>query len=494
MGLKTKTVIERIEESRIDFPAFLLLLGSIIFTRIFIEDKVTLPFQHRFMSPVFLHHSATFFFSAFLSSTLLICILSKEKIGKVSKSILSAYGLIIIPPIIDNFTSKVVFYDYIYDPNVPLSTPNWSYLFKAFITFSTGIRGTTIGQQIEMILLLAFSTIYVYTKTKSTFRTILTPISVYILTFFYGSFPNYVNFGNIYETFNQLHNLLYYSSLYTVLIFIQGALWLLLYNRSILQTIIKNLNLGRTLHYLAMGAAGAYIAGSGLYEILLVLFCTLSGWLMSLAINDIYDETSAKTFKDQDPIITETLTLSDMKGIALFCGLLSVVFATILSYAAIVIVLLCVVVSVVYSMPPLRLKRFPMFSSFLLSSAAVLVFAIGFYSKPPELDFPTHLVWAILICFTLAFNTKDLKDYKKDKEKRIWTIPVIFGLKKGRMIIAALDLLAFSLVPTILGKENLMIPALVLGFITFLVVLRKESKEWQIFLLYFIFMALMLII
>ena len=88
--LRTKAIIDKIEESRIGFPTFLILLGSIILFRIFLENKVTLPFQHSFFSPVFLHHSATFYLSAFLSSTLLISILSKEKLDKVSKSILRA--------------------------------------------------------------------------------------------------------------------------------------------------------------------------------------------------------------------------------------------------------------------------------------------------------------------------------------------------------------------------------------------------------------------
>jgi homogentisate phytyltransferase/homogentisate geranylgeranyltransferase len=489
MELKTKAIIDKIEESKIGFLAFLLLLSSVILARVFLEDKVTLPFQHRFFSLVFLNHSATFYLSAFLSSTLLVCLLSKERVDKVSKSVLFGFGLIVIPPIIDYFTSKVVFYDYIYDPSVSISTPNWAYLIRAYLTFSTGMKGVTVGQQIEMILLLIFSALYVYTKTRSAVRTILTPISVYTLTFFYGTFPNYFSFGNLYETFNSSHNLLYYSSLFTVSIFIQGGLWLYLYDHSTLKAIIRKLDPGRTLHYLAMGAAGAWIAGIGHYTALLVLLCTFSGWLMSLAVNDIYDGDSAGVLKDSNQNTTDRLTLSEMRDVALFCGLLSVLIATILSYAAIVIVLLCTAVSMLYSLPPLRLKKYPILSTFLISSAAVLVFALGFYAEPPQRDFPTSLMYAMLICITLSFTTKDLKDYDKDRANNIWTIPVLFGPKKGRIIIAALDLLAYLLVPVILQIYKLLLPAVIFGVLTFLVVLRKQSKEWQIFLLYFLFLA-----
>jgi 4-hydroxybenzoate polyprenyltransferase len=489
MELRSKAIIDKIEESRLGFLAFLLLLGSVILVRIFLEDKVTLPFQHRFFAPVFLHHSATFFLSAFLSSTLLVCILSKEKVDKVSKTVLLGFGLIVIPPIIDYFTSKTVFYDYIYDPSLPPSTPNWTYLIRAYLTFSTGMKGVTLGQQIEMILLLVFSTVYVYTKTRSAARTILTPISVYTLTFFYGTFINYFSFGSLYETFNSVHNLLYYSSLFAVLIFIQGILWLRFYDHSKLQAIIRKLDVGRTFHYLAMGIAGAWIAGIGYYTALLVLLCTFSGWLMSLAVNDIYDRNSAQVLKAPNQNATGNLTSSEMKAVALFCGLLSLLVATVLSYGAIVIVVLCIAVSILYSLPPLRLKKYPIISTFLLSSAAVLVFALGFYAEPPQRDFPTSLLYAMLICFTLSFNTKDLKDYDKDRANKVWTIPVLFGPKKGRILIAALDLLAYLLVPVILQMYTLLLPAVVFGVLTFFVVLRKESKEWQIFLLYFLFLA-----
>jgi 4-hydroxybenzoate polyprenyltransferase len=165
--------------------------------------------------------------------------------------------------------------------------------------------------------------------------------------------------------------------------------------------------------------------------------------------------------------------------------------AVILSYAATVITVATICSFVLYSVPPLRLKRYPMLSAFLVASGALLAFTLGFYAEQPQVDYPSSLAYAILICFTLAFNTKDLKDYEGDKKSRVWTIPVIFGLKKGRMIIAALDLLAYSLVPTILGLKSAMFPALAFGLATFLVVLRKESREWQVFLLYFTFLALL---
>jgi len=184
----------------------------------------------------------------------------------------------------------------------------------------------------------------------------------------------------------------------------------------------------------------------------------------------------------------ETGLGTEMKGVAILCGLLSLLLATTLSYAAILLVLCIIAVSATYSIPPLRLKKYPIISIFVISIGALLAFALGFYSGSTQNAFPINMAYGILVCFTLAFNTKDLKDYEGDKENEIWTIPVIFGLKRGRIIIAFLDLLAYLVVPFILGINNLILPAIVFGVATFLVVLRKESKEWQIFLLYFLFL------
>ena len=115
---------------------------------------------------------------------------------------------------------------------------------------------------------------------------------------------------------------------------------------------------------------------------------------------------------------------------------------------------------------------------------------MGFFSGSTDVAFPMKMAYGILICFTLAFNTKDLKDYEGDKANEIWSLPVIFGMKRGRVIIAVLDFLAYIAVPFILSINDLLLPAIGFGAATFLVVLRKESKEWQIFLLYFLFLII----
>lgn len=495
MNIKWQNYIKNIEDAKIGLPVFLLLLSSTIFIRSLVE--ILFVCSGAFISIENLHHFYSFYLSAFLSSILLITYLSKEKVDKVSKVILLAYSIIMLVPIIDHFLLKKFFYSYVVDFTLPLSTPNWSLLARAYLTFYSGIEQITIGQRIEEIIFLTLSALYVFLKTKSTIRTLLTPVAVYTLTFFYATFPNYFSFGNLPETFNLYHFFsskdVYYSSVFAILIVIQIMIWLLFYSKRKFLGLMRNLMAERSLHYLAMVGFGAFLAGQGAYNILLAFICVILLWQTAVAINDLHDIACDTISKKGNLLVDGTITMTEMKAVAISCGLLSLFIATMLSYAAILIAIFILALSALYSIPPLRLKKYPIISILVISLGGLLAFALGFYSGSTQSAFPINWAYVILVCFALAFNTKDLKDYEGDKENRIWTIPVIFGLKRGRIIIAYLDLLAYLIVPLILGRNNVILPAIVFGVTTFLVVLRKESKEWQIFLLYFLFLLSLVI-
>lgn len=494
MEIRPKNIVRRVEDAKISGPVFALLLSSIIFIRVILENEVSPPVGQRPLTLPFVNLSFTFFLSAFLSATLLVNLISRGKIERTSKIILVGYIAIVLPPIIDYFTSKVVFYEFIYDPRMLLSTPNWNYLLRAYLTFGSGMNGVMPGLQIEVLIYLILSTLYVYSKTKSTIRTLATPVAVYTLTFFYATFPNYFSFGTLLNTFNALHNNLYFSSLFVILIAVQSSVCLLLWDKNKFLSFSKRLKTERSLHYAAMAGFGAFLGGVGLYPAFLSVMCLLLLWLSASAINDITDVAADRVSLKASPLVEGTISKSEMLAAAIFCGLLALLFAEMLSFSSLIIAMAVIVLAISYSVPPCRLRKYPILSTFLLAVGALMAFTIGFYSSPNIVPFPNNLAAAIIICFTLAFNTKDLKDYEGDKNARIWTIPVIFGPKKGRVMVAALDFAAFLLAPIILGTTALLLPAAVFGILTFLAVLKKETEERTIFLLYFLFLAVVFII
>jgi homogentisate phytyltransferase/homogentisate geranylgeranyltransferase len=479
-GERTKVLIKKIEQSKTDALMFVLVLGSIIMIRAVLEDKVAHPLD-QVPSLVFLNNSLTFYLSAFLSAVLLIALLSKTDVKSVSKVTLIAFVAIISAPIIDFFTGKKVFYDYVYDPTVPLSTPNWNYVLRSFSVFGSGVKGITLGLQVETLLFLILSAFYVYVKTKSFARVAVTPFAVYGLVFFYGSFPNIFSFGTLYASFNATHNSQYYSSVFAILIGVQSGLWLHLHDRKKFGFVVRDLASERSLLYMSMAGFGAFLVAAGAYPALLAMLCVLMLWESAKAINNMADITGDRLSKLDNPLLNDWKE-ADVKFLAVFTGLLALLFAAVLGSTTLIIAVSVIAVSVVYSLPPLRLKRYPFLSTLVIASGALLALLLGFNSVPTLLALPGNFALGILLCFTLAFNTKDLKDYEGDKRTGDLTIPVLLGLKWGRRVIAILDLAAFLLVPLLLRIQLLAVPAVVLGCVTFVLVLREETKEWLLFL------------
>ena len=124
---------------------------------------------------------------------------------------------------------------------------------------------------------------------------------------------------------------------------------------------------------------------------------------------------------------------------------------------------------------------------------ALIVFTIGFYSGPPQNAYPSGVAVAILVCYNLAINTKDLKDYEGDKKSGVLTLPVLFGQKNGRIVIGALDFAAYLAVPLVVEVPLLVVPALIFGGVNFYLVYREKTPEKVIFGVFFLFLAIVLV-
>jgi 1,4-dihydroxy-2-naphthoate octaprenyltransferase len=103
-------------------------------------------------------------------------------------------------------------------------------------------------------------------------------------------------------------------------------------------------------------------------------------------------------------------------------------------------------------------------------------------------NFPIRIVYLLMIVITIVFNAKDLKDEESDKKDNIWTIPVIFGEKTGRNIIAILVFLSYLLVPFILGFTKFPILSIIFGSMNFLIIKKKKERNSILLLLYFIYL------
>ena len=76
---------------------------------------------------------------------------------------------------------------------------------------------------------------------------------------------------------------------------------------------------------------------------------------------------------------------------------------------------------------------------------------------------------------------QDFKDMAGDRQNGIWTLPVIFGEKKAKIIIAVGVFVSFLASVFILNELRLFWWALLFGSSAFLVIVNKEIKNTKIF-------------
>jgi homogentisate phytyltransferase / homogentisate geranylgeranyltransferase len=240
---------------------------------------------------------------------------------------------------------------------------------------------------------------------------------------------------------------------------------------------------------MAIAVMGVVLGGGGLIPGLLAVACALLLWQIAVSINQVTDVSEDSISKRDNPVVSAAISQHDMIYVSLgYCGL-AFLFAALIGYIAIVLTAASLCLSILYSAPPIRLKRYPFVASSTIAVFALIVFSLGFYSAPPTVEFPTSVALVILICYNLAINTKDLKDYEGDKNSGVLTLPVLLGQRRGRIAIGALDFVAYLAVPAILQVHLLVVPALIFGGLTFYLIRRAKTPEALIFFVLFLFLA-----
>lgn len=154
-------------------------------------------------------------------------------------------------------------------------------------------------------------------------------------------------------------------------------------------------------------------------------------------LNAVYDVEVDRISKPQRPLptnrISKNLTLTT--AILLYC--VGVLIAYTLGFVPFIITLAGIILSIVYSIPPTRIKAKGGFSNILLSLGYTTICFMGGWSIFRHL---TEIPLLILVFVTLqvagANVAKDFVDYEGDKEMGIGTLPVRYGIKNTLKLIA----------------------------------------------------------
>lgn len=230
---------------------------------------------------------------------------------------------------------------------------------------------------------------------------------------------------------------------------------------------------------------------------LLLLCSVFFSFQTSVITNDINDIRTDRIAEKKTLFSSNSFTTGQYRNLGVYFFILSLIFALVIGYRILLIVLLGHITHFLYSSKPFRLKRFFPLSILMLSFGALLAAIAGyalFEPANPVLSFPLKAALFIVIPLFLGLNFRDLTDYLGDKKTEITTLFTIFGLKKGRLINATLLLLSYLSIPLILRLPLFFIAAIPLGAASFYFSLKEPFREKYIFYTYFILVVILAII
>lgn len=521
-------------ETRITPLAWTCTFLFIIFLRVFEEQFIARSQKLlSYQLAIEYIHNLYFFLIVFLLIWLFLSLYLRIKIIRLSCLMAWASLLILLPPILDMLKTKGdVFWSFYVIGDV-------HNLGRQFITvfgdFPSGI--VYFGTKITFMIAVLFVAGTVYLKTKNFLKTMLGAFFTYVILFFMGSFPTLFVFAynfafghqKIYEIkgfdvarfFGSPQNILginssdfMYAFPYKVELFYFSFLVLsmsvlfFLADKKKFFAIVKNFRYPQMAYH-----AGLFFLGMGLgylnfrenfeisvFSLVLALNMVLSiwlAWIASVTANDIYDLEIDRISNPDRPLPKEIFAASEYVQFGIICFFLSLLGGITIGFNFFALLLVYQIIAWFYSAPPFRLKKFPLVATFVSSLASLMVLFLGYILMSSDQTIYTlswRIILLLVICYTIAIPIKDFKDIEGDKKYGVWTIPVIFGEKNARLIVAIAHFCSYILSVFFLNELKLFFWAIVFGMINYAIVISKKIDPRRIFWWVLVTVAIYLLI
>jgi len=508
-----KRIIYFLENSRFNLKTFIIAFLTLISTRLLIEALLLgIPIKslESFLS-LFIH-TFSFFLLTYILVFFLLIFLTKEKPKKIASFLLWGFWIIILPPIID----KVVFQGDTYKSFYLFDSVNG--LIVRFFTFfgDNPNWGITWGTRVNILIALIFIGWYVFLKTKKITKTFLGILISYCVFFILSGFPSIVvyvleiksihivsqstvagYFMTPFSVFNIQGSAIdsflarKLALIYLPIILFLSIGFLSWINKNKALVLIKNIrfpqiffNLGLLFIGLGLGYffnkevfSLNFFSVLVVFDLCLVVFLV---WLSSVFINDLSDISVDKISNKNRPLIKKVFSKKEYYNYSWISGLFAILLTGLISPVITLITLSYILLTVNYSCNPFRLKRFPLIAGVLISLTSLNFLIIGFliFSENQTLNyFPWRIYWFLFLAYLLTTPLKDLKDVAGDKINQTYTLPVLIGKEKTRLIIASSLLSLYLLSVYILNKQELFLIAIVFGVINFVLINNQKVDE-----------------
>lgn len=506
---KIKQKIEKFEKKPIKFETWLILFTAIIFIRLFEEVFLNIK---EVQTNSFIWHDFVHIFLVFVFVNLTAYALFRKTLKITSQaflnlSLIGTFLLSILPPFLDFLVSRK--YDLI-------NFYEFYSLKECHINFFTFLQqdpliGTTPGQRIGIALSMLVVGLYSFVKTSKTSVSLINSVIFYVIFYFVATLPSWITFlvkgfdssgFDVAALFfaptdflNQysisINIAMHKKTIFVYVILIAITSLIIFIKNKLFRELLKNIRPVQTLYHLGLFSVGLGIASifSETVDIfnffniiaLITMYLIIVGmWFSSVIVNDYFDEKIDEISNPKRPLILHIIKKSDYLKIGIATLITSIILSLLINQTITILLCFYYALTLIYNVPPLRLKKIPLVATFISALASVLIILSGYLMIVAEnnlSNFPMSLIYLFLITFTISLPIKDFKDIEGDKKNAVFTIPVLFGEKIARLIIGVCIFISFISSAYFLSEKDLIYPALIFGSLSlFSMNFNKNSK------------------
>ncbi len=503
-------LINTIEETPISIGRWILILAAIIALRHFLEQVSGQLRTVQFLS-YFVHYPLAYI-APLLALSVVLAAMARERIERVTKLMLFAWLLTLLPPLVDLLLSKAG-----QQPElIGYLIPEGHTLVEAFINllnpFYHGFQGTTAGIRIEAAVGCVLAAVYVQIKTGRPARALLTAILIYPTMFFFFTLPSIAlavtrilgsQLDNVYQLFlakadvhrafagvtpfalSDLSNSLIDLIVITPLL----ALWYRMYSPEGFRDTVRSIDLTTTVCHVAATAVGIVLAARllmGSHGLVSVAHAfdiiALTGLLaaafftaqVATAMRLLHDEAATLPGTAAPPTARDRVSMTGIMYTAL-----ALFFSLSVSYVALTYVVATMSIYFLYYAPPLRLSRYMPLTGFMMGAALLFALSLGYSAYAGEqtaLWLPKSIVALALLIPSLGMLSRDIWQPQAETGNR-WNLVTAMGERRARAL-AGIALLAAALLPALLlGIPALAIPGVIGGVAALLLMLRGQPNH-----------------
>jgi homogentisate phytyltransferase / homogentisate geranylgeranyltransferase len=214
-------------------------------------------------------------------------------------------------------------------------------------------------------------------------------------------------------------------------------------------------------------------SSSHLINLALSWLACLAGNVYIVGLNQLTDVAIDRINKPHLPIAAGKFSSSQGQRIVITSGLLALLLAAVLGPYLLLMVGVSLAIGTAYSLPPVRLKRFPFWAALCIFGVRGVVVNLGlflhfqsWFNAFPSVPTEVWALTAFVIAFTFAIAIfKDIPDMEGDRQYQISTFTLKLGARSvfdlARWVLVASYL--GMIVATVIGQLRVQMPILLLS-------------------------------